>query len=270
MQTRTSRTARVTIASLCRIGLSIALVLSTVGEASADGGTAQVAEDDVENSHTTTSSSSTSMPNCIDISYCDYDIVTTDGGDFESLEFEIEGDSALGPIGCQLDDALTGAHLTHQQHSTTRINGIATSLVPGARILRCYGEDLFDDDWTNKSYDFTDLSIFDASAYGRDGEPKAPPRLCAANIECQEDHCGHSEFEPEPKCGDAIYDGRVRASDSLAALKTSVGLPSCEPFPTSCDTNGDGEVTANDALVILTVAVGRKNVPLSCPLPCNS
>jgi hypothetical protein len=271
MPTIPYRTASTAVVSCLRAGLSVAIVCSMAGGAFADPGGLRPFATEAENLLTTTSSltSSTSMPNCISFTDCDYDIVTTDGGDFESLEFDIDGASAYNAVFCNLDQALTGAGLTHEYNGITRITGIATSLLPGARIVTCSGSDLFDNDYTNKSFDFTDLTILDTFAYGRDGEPATPPRLCAATLRCEEDDCGHSEFLPEPACGDAVYDGRVRAVDALAALKTSVGMPSCQPFPTSCDTDGNGEVTGSDALAILLVAVGRAGLELSCPLPCN-
>ena len=215
-------------------------------------------------------SSTTSAPLCFNEVSCTYDVFVVEGGEFESLQFEILGSSAFDPQYCRLDPALAGAGFQHGYGGTTTVSRLATSLLPGARLVSCEGMDFFDNDNSGIFLDFTDLSVEGLLALDFDKISVDPPRFCVTNIHCDEDGCGHMDYRPEPACGDAIYDGRVRASDSLAALKTSVGVMSCGPFPTSCDTNGDGEVTASDALVILTVAVGRKNVPLSCPLPCNS
>jgi len=54
----------------------------------------------------------------------------------------------------------------------------------------------------------------------------------------------------------------VTATDSLLALSAAVGLGQCEPAV--CDTDDSGAVTASDALAILKVSVGLP-VVLSCP-----
>jgi hypothetical protein len=63
-------------------------------------------------------------------------------------------------------------------------------------------------------------------------------------------------------CGDANYDGKILASDSLITLKAAVGSAQC--IPELCDYNGSGTVTASDALAILKVAVGQ-SIAGNCP-----
>jgi hypothetical protein len=67
---------------------------------------------------------------------------------------------------------------------------------------------------------------------------------------------------PQSLCGDANADGKITASDALAALKTAVGSTTCPLF--RCDYNGDTKITASDALAILRKAVGQ-DVPPKCP-----
>lgn len=66
---------------------------------------------------------------------------------------------------------------------------------------------------------------------------------------------------PGPLCGDIDGNGRITASDALAALRTAIGLATCELC--NCDINGNGVVGATDAFAILNVAVGN-NVELQC------
>jgi hypothetical protein len=66
---------------------------------------------------------------------------------------------------------------------------------------------------------------------------------------------------PPMTCGDANGDGRITASDALAALVAAVGLSSCDPC--LCDADGSGVLTASDALRILQAATGQA-VVLSC------
>jgi imidazolonepropionase-like amidohydrolase len=63
-------------------------------------------------------------------------------------------------------------------------------------------------------------------------------------------------------CGDANDDGKLSASDALAALRTSVGTSSC-PLE-ACDYTGDEKITASDALAILRRSVGQ-SVAANCP-----
>jgi hypothetical protein len=66
---------------------------------------------------------------------------------------------------------------------------------------------------------------------------------------------------PADSCGDVNGDGRITASDALAALFAAVGTIICDPC--LCDTDGSGVITATDALRILQAAVGQP-VALNC------
>jgi len=63
-------------------------------------------------------------------------------------------------------------------------------------------------------------------------------------------------------CGDADANGRITAADSLASLRTSVGLGNC-PLE-RCDADASEAVTAADALLILRSAVAVISKPLAC------
>ena len=68
------------------------------------------------------------------------------------------------------------------------------------------------------------------------------------------------------RCGDGNGDGRVTVADALAALRSSVSLPSrCTPL--SCDATGGADgIRATDALLLLRVAVGVASPSaLRCP-----
>lgn len=67
-----------------------------------------------------------------------------------------------------------------------------------------------------------------------------------------------------PMCGDLNGDGRLTASDALAALRAGVGVAACPLW--TCDWNGSGSVTAADALAVLKAAVGAGGDP-HCPAP---
>jgi len=56
-------------------------------------------------------------------------------------------------------------------------------------------------------------------------------------------------------CGDANADGAVTTIDSLAALRSSVGLNSPCDRNCDCDTDADRDMTTTDALEILQSAV---------------
>lgn len=251
--------------------LTVAVLSFATGhESFADAQPAKRAASDEDVVVTTVSStSSVTYAACFDFSYCDYDVVLADGGDFQRLELSISGDGAFRASYCNLDEALAGAVLTHQPQGKTVISKIASPLAAGARLLSCSGQELYDEDNTGEALDFRDLTIVVTAAFDRNEKTAVPPRVCAANVDCQEDHCNHSEYLSEPRCGDAVYNGYVSAADSLLALQTSVGASACEPFPTSCDADGNGSVTASDALAILRVAVGQSALGLSCPMPCN-
>jgi hypothetical protein len=58
-------------------------------------------------------------------------------------------------------------------------------------------------------------------------------------------------------CGDADGSGVVTTVDALAALRSSVDLPSPCDRNCDCDTDADREMSAGDALEILAGAVGE-------------
>jgi hypothetical protein len=66
------------------------------------------------------------------------------------------------------------------------------------------------------------------------------------------------------ECSDANEDGKITATDALAALRTAVGTSTCAPC--RCDTDDSGAINASDALRILRKAVGQQ-VTFTCP-PC--
>ena len=80
-----------------------------------------------------------------------------------------------------------------------------------------------------------------------------------------------SAFADLGDCGQPQSTGTIpKTSDSLAALRTGVGLPSaCDDEPCVCDVNGSGGVNTSDALAILRVAVGQK-VVLACECGCTA
>jgi len=106
------------------------------------------------------------------------------------------------------------------------------------------------------------------SATGVGGEQLALPRICASGISCSYFGGGELYWDGEPLCGDANYDSRIRAVAALAALRTSIGQPSCVPVQSVCDSNGDLQVSASDALLILRASVDNE-VTLQCPIPCH-
>ncbi len=95
---------------------------------------------------------------------------------------------------------------------------------------------------------------------------------CTADDECKDGICVGTPLKgcvvtttttlEEVVCGDADGDGKVEASDALAALKAAVGVGVCAFV--RCDWNGDGSLTAPDALLILREAVGQPGSP-NCP-----
>ena len=201
--------------------------------------------------------------------HCTYDVAFPDGGSFGSMDLLASAfweDSFW--IGCDLLEPGLQPGATLEQlddEPEFRLTGVTTDLPEGARLMRCREEAYISQDdslWIG----YTSFDVWGWSARSRGGVAMRPPRLCITNIDCDE-AAPNISLMTEPMCGDSNYNLVLEARDALAALRTSIGTPSCRPVESTCDTNDDARVTASDALMILRAAIGHA-VKLTCPPPC--
>lgn len=66
-------------------------------------------------------------------------------------------------------------------------------------------------------------------------------------------------------CGDPNADATVAATDSLIALRTTVGLDTCLLF--QCDVDNDADIESDDALDILRFGASIADAVINCPDP---
>ena len=99
------------------------------------------------------------------------------------------------------------------------------------------------------------------------------PLICFAGTDCLGTNAYDRPRSIPLNCADPNGDGRLTATDALAALNDATGLPQigCEGKLHVCDVDESGKITTTDAMKILQRSTAYL-IELQCPLPpnCNS